>query len=106
MRTPAGTECKFYYEDFHRRVYQECRLIARNPESLPWSPDVCGKCPVPQILRDNHCEHMLLKATVVRQFLVLKQVKVEAFCEKHQRPIAEPRVGCGECARHGLMANS
>jgi hypothetical protein len=98
MRTPAGTECKYYYEDFHRRVFQECRLVARNPDSLPWSPDLCGQCIVPQILLANGCPHMLLKATVVRQFLVLKRVKVEAYCEKNHVDVAEPRVGCGDCA--------
>jgi hypothetical protein len=103
MITPAGKDCKYYYEDFHRRSFQECRLIARNPESPSWTPDLCGKCPVPDILRDNRCEHMLLKATVVSQFLVMRRVKVDAYCEKHQRVIAEPRIGCGECARERRM---
>ncbi len=103
MITPAGKDCKYYYEDFHRRSFQECRLIARNPESSSWTPDLCGKCPVPDILRDNRCEHMLLKATVVSQFLVMRRVKVDAYCEKHQRVIAEPRIGCGECARERRM---
>ena len=99
MKTPAGKECKYYYEDFHRRVYQECRLIARNPESRPWTPDLCARCAVPDILRNNRCEHMLLKATVVPHFVFLRRVKVDAYCDKHHRVIAEPRVGCGECAR-------
>ncbi len=99
MRTPAGTECKYYYEDFYRRSFQECRLIARNPESLRWSPDLCAKCPVPSILLSNSCSYLLLKATVVRQFLVQKRVKVEAYCEQHQRAVADPEVGCGECVK-------
>ena len=52
MRTPAGTECPHYYEDFHRgRSTQECRLIDRNPQSLPWTEAVCEKCSVPAIVR-------------------------------------------------------
>ena len=32
MRTPANTECPYYYEDFYRgRSTQECRLVGRNP---------------------------------------------------------------------------
>ena len=31
MRTPAGTECKFFYANYFRgRNQQECRLIAAN----------------------------------------------------------------------------
>ncbi|MEP7199258.1 MAG: hypothetical protein ABI874_05510 [Chloroflexota bacterium] len=99
MRTPAGTDCKYYYEDFHRRVLQECRLIARNPESLPWSPDLCAQCAVPRILQANQCAHLLLKATVVRRFLVLRRVQVDAYCDAQHTPVAEPLVGCGECHR-------
>lgn len=101
MRTPAGTDCKYYYEDFHRRSFQECRLIARNPDSRPWVPALCGQCPVPQILLRNACPHLLLKAEVESRWLVLQRVKVEAYCELKQAPVAEPRVGCGECARAG-----
>jgi hypothetical protein len=99
MRTPAGTECKYYYEDFHRRATQECRLIARNPNSLLWSPELCMDCPVPRILAANQCAQLLLKATVVRQLLIFRRVRVEAYCDHKQAPVANPPVGCGECAR-------
>ena len=98
MRTPAGTECKFYYEDFHRRSVQECRLIQKNPDSLPRTPDICAKCAVPEILMANACTHLLLKATIERQWLVMKRVRVEAFCDHKNELVLEPRVGCGECA--------
>ena len=50
MRTPAGKECRFYYEDYNRgRNLHECRLIKSNPESLPWQPKYCEHCPVPDI---------------------------------------------------------
>jgi hypothetical protein len=99
MKTPAGSECKYYYEDFHRRATQECRLIARNRDSLLWSPELCTDCPVPRILVANQCAHLLLKATVVRQYLVFRRVQVQAYCDHKQEIVAQPQVGCGECAR-------
>ena len=54
MKTPAGKECKHYYQDFHRgRDIQECRLAKRNLDSEKWHPDDCSKCPVPEILMAN-----------------------------------------------------
>ncbi len=62
MRTPAGTECPFYYEDFHRgREHQECRLIERTPDGGKYTPDLCARCRVPRILQANACEHMVLE---------------------------------------------
>jgi hypothetical protein len=98
MRTPAGTECRYYYEDFMRgREVQECRLLAANPESRAWRPKLCGSCPVPAILRANGCTHMSLEAWVGRRWLVLPQVRVRAFCSLAQEEVAEPMVGCGRC---------
>ena len=99
MRTPAGAECRYYYEDFHRRSFQECRLVSRNPASRAWSPDLCAQCPVPRILQSNGCPHMLLKAAVESRFLVRRRIRVEAYCDYRKQPVTEPRVGCGECAR-------
>jgi len=98
MRTPAGKECKFYYEDFHRgRSKQECRLIQRNPASEPWRPSLCNTCPVPAILRANACPNMVLEARVGRRWGLLRQVKVQAFCLLVMEEVAEPMVGCGRC---------
>ena len=98
MQTPAGVECRFYYQDYHRgRSTQECRLIALNPDSAPWQPAMCKTCPVPAILRANTCSNMVLKAWVGRRWLVLKQVKVRAFCTLAHEEVAEPMVGCGRC---------
>jgi len=98
MRTPAGTECKFYYEDFHRgRSKQECRLIQRNPASEPWRPYLCKTCPVPAILRANACPNMVLEARVGRRWGLLRQVKVQAFCLLAMEKVDEPMVGCGRC---------
>lgn len=98
MRTPAGTECRFYYEDFMRgRATQECRLIASNPHSKSWRPSLCKTCPVPDILRANGCAHMTLEAWVGTRWLVLPQVRVRAFCNLSQQEVAEPMIGCGRC---------
>jgi hypothetical protein len=98
MRTPAGTECKFYYEDFHRgRSTQECRLIGRNPASEPWRPGLCQACPVPAILQANACPNMVLEARVGRRWGVLRQVKVRAFCLLAMEEVPDPMVGCGRC---------
>lgn len=98
MRTPAGTECKFYYEDFHRgRSRQECRLIQRNPASEPWRPSLCKTCPVPGILQANACPNMVLEGRVGRRWGLLRQVKVRAFCTLAMEEVAKPVVGCGRC---------
>jgi hypothetical protein len=98
MITPAGDECRFYYEDFHRgRSTQECRLIGRNPESEPWEPSLCGTCPVPGILKANASPHLALEGKVVRRFFFLKRVEVYAVCSKHLIELEDPYVGCPLC---------
>ena len=102
MRTPAGTECPYYYEDYFRgREKQECRLIARNPASEPWRPGMCAGCPVPRIAMANHCPNLALEARVARGFLGLgRRVEVKAVCSLHLVDVAEPQVGCGHCHEH------
>ena len=99
MRTPAGTECPHYYEDFHRgRSRQECRLIAHNPRSDEWEPRLCASCPVPAIVRANSCENMVLQASVERRWLGLsRRVRVYAACSEHMVEVDNPYVGCGHC---------
>ena len=99
MRTPAGRECRYYYGDFHRgRNVQECRLIRRNPDSLPWKPELCETCPLPDILLANACPHMILDARVVKRFFGLKQrVEVSGWCKEHFLEVEHPHVGCGHC---------
>ncbi|MGD1996691.1 MAG: hypothetical protein PVH62_07955 [Anaerolineae bacterium] len=97
MRTPANSECRYYYEDFHRgRSVQECRLLAQTTDSLSWAPQVCVICPVPGILRANRCSHMTLNARLVRR-LLRRRVEVEAYCTKHEVVVENPYVGCGRC---------
>lgn len=100
MRTPAGTECRFYYEDFNRgRQTQECRLIKDNPRSLPWAPGLCAKCPVPEILRANGSPDLRLELTVRKSLGLFTKLVVDAYCAKHAAPVADPIRGCQACAR-------
>ncbi|MFQ5945288.1 MAG: hypothetical protein ACE5NC_03475 [Anaerolineae bacterium] len=101
MRTPAGTECPHYYEDFHRgRNQQECRLIMANRDSPPWNPGDCFRCPVPAILRANGSPDLVLTARVGRSLLGLRRsVELTAWCRRHERPVQDPYVGCSLCAQ-------
>ena len=101
METPAGKECRFYYENFHRgRSEQECRLIDANPRSPRWRPQDCFHCPVPEILQANSSPHMVLEGTVKKGiFGIGRHVEVKAFCSRHLVDIPEPRVGCRLCAQ-------
>jgi len=99
MRTPAGKECKYYYADYHRgRDTQACRLLERNPQGGAWKPSLCGKCPVPDILRQNACPHLALEAKVEKGFLGLtEKVGVYAVCAKKMVEVDMPAIGCGSC---------
>lgn len=106
MRTPAGKECRYYYQDFHRgRNVQECRLAKENPDSLRWRPVDCSHCPVPDILNANSAQDMELKLTIKSRFFGLGRYnEVTAYCLKHRIPIDDPYVGCLKCSeeRPGL----
>jgi hypothetical protein len=99
MRTPAGKECRYYYEDFFRgREVQECRLIQENPESMRWHPSDCARCPVPAILGANSSPDLALKLTVRPKLLGLgRKLDVTASCLKHHIDIEDPFVGCPKC---------
>jgi hypothetical protein len=99
LRTPAGTECPFYYADFHRgQNRQECRLIDRNPNGGTWSPDLCVKCSIPRILRSNGCPNLVLEARAQKGLLGMgRRVEIRASCTQSGGPVTEPEVGCGQC---------
>jgi hypothetical protein len=99
MRTPAGKECRYYYEDFHRgRDVQECRLIQENPASMKWRPVDCKLCSVPDILNANASPNLQLQLTVKPRLLGIgRQLEVSASCLKHHIEIEDPFVGCSKC---------
>ena len=93
MRNPAGGECRYFYGDYYRgRDREECRLLEE-----AWSKDLCGRCPVPQILRTNACPNMTLSGAVERRLLGRKRVRIRAYCRRHEQAVSEPAVGCGHC---------
>jgi hypothetical protein len=100
MITPAGKECQYYYQDFHRgHSAQECRLIEQNPASRPWKPEDCTTCPVPGILMSNSSPDLVLKVTVKKgRFGLNRKLSVHAFCSRHLIDVPEPHVGCPKCA--------
>lgn len=95
-RTPAGKECKYFYGDYRRgRSHEECRLLE---PALAWTSKLCFTCPVPGIQNANACEHMRLTPRLERPYLIGKpRVAIDAYCTKCACPVAEPRVGCGQC---------
>ena len=99
MRTPAGTECPYFYGDYYRgRSQEECRLLAAATPPEHWTPDLCRTCPVPAIARANTCPHLILSASIKKTFIGLRrQVKIEAYCTKSHKAVTEPQIGCGEC---------
>lgn len=101
MRTPAGKECRFYYQNFHRgHSDQECRLIQANIRSPEWRPEDCSHCPVPAILQANSSPDLVLEGTVKKGVLGLRRrVEVKAFCSRHLSDVPHPQVGCLQCAR-------
>jgi hypothetical protein len=100
MKTPAGTECKFYYGDFHRgRNVQSCRLIEANPDSPAWQPSLCQTCPVPEILQANAARTLKLSGKVVKKYLGFKKaVEVEGWCSECFSEVPDPKLGCPNCA--------
>jgi hypothetical protein len=98
MKTPAGNECSYFYGDYFRgRSLEECRLLTNS--GAKWSADLCKTCPVPGIARANACENLTLRASVGRPLMAAfqRRVQVSAYCQKTNRLVAEPHIGCGEC---------
>lgn len=95
MKTPAGSECKYFFGDYFRgREREECRLLG-----AAWTRDLCRSCPVPGILRANACESMRLRATAARPLTAgfQRRVRVSVYCEKTGRSGFDPHIGCGDC---------
>ncbi|HLC34321.1 MAG TPA: hypothetical protein VJJ70_04910 [Anaerolineales bacterium] len=98
MRTPAGTECRYYFEDYFRgRERRECRLLPA-ASAHEWRPELCGRCPVPRILLANACPNLVLAAGVRTTWLGLgRRMEITARCRKSGDAVREPEIGCGQC---------
>ncbi len=91
--------CRYYYYDYFRgQEREECRLITRNPHSRPWRRSLCDTCPVPGILRETNCRHLVLEATVVRKWKLFDRVEVFAVCTGAMEELRDPR-RCPYCAQ-------
>jgi hypothetical protein len=101
MKTPAGTECRYFYGNYYRgRKDEDCRLIGNAKPPHNWTPDLCKTCPVPAILRANACPNMILKGEAQGLILnFMRRVKVTAFCTKSNQVVSEPEIGCSQCHR-------
>lgn len=99
MRTPAGTECRYFYGNYFRgKNQEECRLIGNQPAPGDWNRKLCLACPVPGIIRANACEFLVLHGEVKRTLGILKKrVVVTASCTKTKIMVSEPHIGCGQC---------
>ncbi len=99
MRTPAGSECPYYFEDYHRgKDHQECRLIADSRNAGTWTPALCGKCPVPRIAMANACPNLVLQPKVKSGILGMgRRVDISSSCVHIAGPVEVPQIGCGHC---------
>jgi hypothetical protein len=99
MRTPAGKECRYFYGNYFRgREIEECRLLDSANPPLRWTQDLCFTCPVPEILRANACQNLILEPKLGRSFPFLKRrVYINTHCSKTMRENFDPHIGCGEC---------
>lgn len=100
MRNPAGSECKYFYGNYHRGQHQEeCRLLETG-----WTADLCRSCPVPAISRANGCEHMRLRPRIERSWRTgfQRRVRITTYCIKSERSDFDAYRGCGEC--HSVLA--
>ena len=97
MITPAGKECRHFYGDYYRgRSVERCRLL--EDHKLDWAPTMCEKCPVPEILQANACEHQQLIPRLEKPLFFLRpEVSVNAHCSLCECDVEEPRIGCGQC---------
>jgi hypothetical protein len=99
MKTPAGSECEFFFGDYYRgRNHEECRLIGDAPSPNHWTPDLCKNCPVPRFRLANACQNLVFEGKVRSLIFGLKRrVEVSAYCVKSASQVKEPEVGCGLC---------
>jgi len=98
MKTPAGTECPYFYGDYYRgKNSEECRLLSGDRVGQKWSANLCKTCPIPGISRANACKNMTLYATTKSGFLKNRRVEVTAWCSKSKSEVKVPEIGCELC---------
>lgn len=99
MKTPSGIDCPYFFGDYYRgKNVEECRLFSMKTSKDSWNRNLCKRCPVPEIKRANGCPNMVLSPTIKKGlFGITNYVKISAFCEKSQKTVITPEIGCGQC---------
>jgi hypothetical protein len=99
MKTPYGSECKYFYGDYFRgKNIEECRLLNLVNGQGGWTVKLCKSCPAPRIQSANGCEFMRLNGKLSGGFLGLSpHIVITAFCQNSQTEVKEPSIGCGKC---------
>lgn len=97
MSNPVN--CRYFYGDYFRgKNFEECRLLAENPNSQrPWRRQLCNSCPIPETLIASNSRDLALEAEVKRKFLRDQVVITFAVCTRHMLELDDPRQ-CPKCA--------
>jgi len=73
-------------------------LIADSRSAGTWTPDLCGKCPVPRIAMANACPNLVLHPKVKSGILGMgRRVDISSSCLHIAGPVEVPQIGCGHC---------
>ena len=101
MKTPAGSECSYFFGDYHRgKNIEECRLL--KDSNLEWKAYLCQKCPVPKIIQANSCKNMRFSPKLKSPLFFMKPlVEISTYCVKCECDVKQPQIGCGQC--HPLL---
>lgn len=92
-------DCRYFHHDaFRGRERMLCRLLEKSGELDQWTLKLCGKCPVPAILRETECEDLLLEGSVARRFGLFPRVEVFGACGRSMKPLDDPK-RCAACAK-------
>ncbi|RME12759.1 MAG: hypothetical protein D6802_03390 [Ardenticatenia bacterium] len=89
--------CRFFHYDYlrgHERM--ECRLLRKSGYAALWNLKLCETCPVPRILQESTCRHLVLEAEIVRKWGLFPRVKVFAVCSASLQTLDNP-LRCPHC---------
>ncbi len=95
----SGVDCPYYYSDYLRgRETEECRLLASSPEATgTWRRALCRTCPVPGTIQQTECDHLVLEATIQRQWLFQRVQITFSLCGESMEALPDP-LHCSACA--------
>lgn len=91
----------FHYDAFRGREVMRCRLLEQSGQHTGWSLKLCQSCPVPAVLAESSCQHLLLEAEIGRRFGLFSRVQLFAACGAAHQPLADPK-RCPTCEAKAL----